>query len=348
MGYALKQSKLDFLRLANPALRIAFAQGMAMFQIQDLAASAVGVLAAKAGNSAISSWSTGITNPAHIRSLQVVFAGSYDGGNITITGLDQFGRAQTETITANAGNTVQGTKVWKTISTIAKAAVGGNAATFTVQTGTDHLGLPVPLLGTWGMGLADGVAELMTFNATVHSFKPATTPDSSVDFTILMPVDWAKHHRMIVTEVRDISASPSPSASPSASPSVSPSASPSLSPSASPSMSPSISLSKSPSISPSASPSISPSISPSLSPSISPSGSPSISPSESPSLSTSPSISPSESPSISPSESPSVSPSESPSISPSLSPSESPSLSTSPSISPSESPSESPSVSPSV
>ena len=202
--YAFKQSKLNFLHLASTNLQAVFAKGMAMFFIQDLAAPAVSILAAKAGNSSTLSWSSGITSPVHPRSVQVVFAASWDGGNITITGYDQFGRAQTELITASAGNTVQGVKVWKTITLVAKSAVGAQADTFTLQTGADLVGLPVPLLGAWGVGCHDGIAELCTWNATYHAFKPTTTPDGSVDFTVLVPVDWAAYKAIVNSEAPDV------------------------------------------------------------------------------------------------------------------------------------------------
>lgn len=207
MSYAFKQCKTNFQRLANPALQDVFAQGLAAFYIPDLAAGAVNILGAKAGNGATRSWTAGITSPVHPRNVQVVFAASYDGGNVTLTGFDQFGRAQTETITAQAATTVEGTKVWKTITQVALPSTpGANAATFTLNTGataTTLIGLPVPLLGAWGQGFHDGVAELMTFNATVHAFTPTTNPNGSVDFLVLVPVDWKKYQKMIVSDMAD-------------------------------------------------------------------------------------------------------------------------------------------------
>ena len=243
MAYALEQSKLNFLRLNNPDLQAVFLKGMAMFYIQDLAAQGVAVLAAKAGNSATMSWTTGIDHPIHPRSVQIVFAASYDGGDITITGYDQFGRAQTEVIVGNAhqGTTVQGTKVWDRIISIAKDAVGATANTFTVQTGTDHIGLPVQLLGAWGLEACLGVVELGTFNATAHSFKPYTGPDGSNDYTVVVPVDWRTYQESDITEMENASPSSSPSSSISSSPSSS----------RSPSISSSPSSSRSPSVSPS-------------------------------------------------------------------------------------------------
>jgi hypothetical protein len=209
MTLALKQSKLDFLRLASVNLQGVFAQGMAMFQITDLPIGDVGVLAAKAGNGATRSWTTAITSPTYPRSLQVVFAASYDGGDVTVTGLDQFGRAQTETIIASAASTVAGVKIWKSITAVALPATpGSDAATFTLQTATAEtgiIGLPVPLLGAWGMLLVDGVAENAdSWNTTYHGFVPHTAPDASVDYTVLVPVDWQTYKKMVVSEQSNI------------------------------------------------------------------------------------------------------------------------------------------------
>jgi hypothetical protein len=204
MAYAFKQSKLNVFHMPNPALITVFTQGMAMFFIQDLAAPAVAVLAAKSGNDTTSSWTAGITSPEHPKAVRVVFAASYDGGNITLVGTDQLGRAQTEVVTANPNNTVEGVNIWKTITSIAKGTIGANAATFTVQTGL-KVGLPVPLLQAWGMELHDGIAELATaWDATYYSFTPATTPNGSVDYTVLVPVDWAKYDKLVIAEAPNV------------------------------------------------------------------------------------------------------------------------------------------------
>jgi len=68
--------------------------------------------------------------------VEAVFAANYDGGNITLTGTasDKV-TAQTETITASAGNTVKGVKVFGTLTAAAKGAQGANAATCTLKNG---------------------------------------------------------------------------------------------------------------------------------------------------------------------------------------------------------------------
>jgi hypothetical protein len=204
MSYAFKQSKLDFLRIANPDLQQVFAQTPALFYLQDLAATAVSVHAAVREDAAEAAFTGTITNPAHPRSLSVNFASGWQGGNITIVGLDQFGRSQTETITANAGNTVQGTKIFSVLSSATKGAAAGTTDTATLQTGT-IIGLPVPLLGTWGIMLVDGVAELATWNATVHGFTPGTTaPNGSHDYTCIVPVDWMAYKKLVISEMVNV------------------------------------------------------------------------------------------------------------------------------------------------
>jgi hypothetical protein len=204
MTLAFKQSKLDFLRVANPALRDVFAQGLAMFFIQDLAATAVAVHAAVREDAVAAAFTGTITSPAFPRSLSVNFASGWQGGNISVVGTDQFGRAVTETIVASAGNTVQGTKIFATVASATKGAAAGTSDTATLQTGT-LIGIPVPLLGAWGIGLVDGVAELFTWDATYHGFTPGTTaPNGTHDYTLFVPVDWKTYQKMTVSEMANI------------------------------------------------------------------------------------------------------------------------------------------------
>ena len=203
MALAFKQSKLNFLHLNSVNLRTVFAQGMAMFFIQDLAAPAVAIHAAVA-ESAANAFAGPFTNPAYPKSIRAVSQNGYGGGIVTITGTDQFGRAQTESITpAAGGGTVEGVKIWRTVTAAAKTSIVADTHTVTLQTGV-KIGLPVPLLGDWGMELVAGVAELATWDSTYHAFTPTTPPDGAVDFTILVPVDWAAYAKMVVGEAANI------------------------------------------------------------------------------------------------------------------------------------------------
>lgn len=69
-----------------------------------------------------------ITNPPDgPAALAVRFAASYDGGDVTVTGLDQTGRVVSEVFVAAAGTTVNGSVLFATITRIVKAAVGATS-----------------------------------------------------------------------------------------------------------------------------------------------------------------------------------------------------------------------------
>lgn len=203
MANHLYQSKLNYLHLANPDLRKVFAQGVAMFYYEDLAATAVAVHAAIREDAAVA-FPGPFTSPATPRALSVNFSAGWTGGDITVIGTDQFGRAVTDTFVAGAGTTVEGTKIFRTVTSATKGAADGAADTATLQTGL-LIGIPVPLLGAWGIQLVDGVAAQPTaWNATVHAFQSATGPNGTHDYTLIVPVDWKTYQKMVVGEQPDI------------------------------------------------------------------------------------------------------------------------------------------------
>lgn len=142
------------------------------------------VHAALAGTAAVA-FPGPITNPAMPRNIRAVFAASYDGGNLTITGTDQFGNTQTETIVAAAASTVVGVKVWKTITSIVKAAVGVNAATVSIGTG-DKLGLGLLPGSTFYILTVNGVAEAGTLDEANGGITPTTVPNGTADYNVLV------------------------------------------------------------------------------------------------------------------------------------------------------------------
>jgi hypothetical protein len=149
------------------------------------AAKGVDVHAAIASDNA-SAVTTSMTNPAIPRSLQVVFAASWDGGDITIVGTDQFDQAVTEVIPDTANSTVEGTKIFKTVTSISNQTVGtGGSRTATVQTGP-KIGLLQSVVGGSGLLiLNESTPEAMTLDATYHAFTPTTAPNGSNDYTVI-------------------------------------------------------------------------------------------------------------------------------------------------------------------
>ena len=116
------------------------------------AAAAVAVHAAIAGNTPVTPVTSGLTNPAVPRSVDVVFAASWDGGDVIVKGTNQFGKDVSETFTAAAGSTVAGSKMFKTVTSVEHTAVGATANTYTVQTGA-KLALMNDVLDSFGIGM---------------------------------------------------------------------------------------------------------------------------------------------------------------------------------------------------
>ena len=138
-------------------------------------------LAANAAGSAF----TLASNPDKPRNLQVAFGSGWDGGNVTINGTDQFGKAQVEVFTASAGHTVTGVKCFATVTAAAKGTVGSSSATATIGVG-NALGVDVQLANTNAVMLADNAAEPATLDTTNNTFTPTVSvPNGSVNYALI-------------------------------------------------------------------------------------------------------------------------------------------------------------------
>lgn len=160
------------------------------------------VAAKSATNIAASSRGDAATNPITIaagaaaalsaapRNVRATFGSTWDGGDITITGTDQFDKAQTTVLTAVAGQIVVGTKVFKTITSIAKAAVGTDATgnnTVTLGTGDKLACGTAKLTQPFGeCRLGTGAADAVIFDVAASAFTPTTVPDGSLDYSLLV------------------------------------------------------------------------------------------------------------------------------------------------------------------
>ena len=106
-----------------------------------------------AGNDASNDFPGPFTDPDVPRNLRVDFAAAWDGGNVTVVGVDQFGAAVTEVFTASAGSTVVGTKIFAGVTSATKGAVGAAADAASIGTG-DKLGLSVAAYGLSACSIA--------------------------------------------------------------------------------------------------------------------------------------------------------------------------------------------------
>lgn len=84
--------------------------------------------------------------PTHARTVDVVFAAGWEGGDITIDGLAPDGSEQQEVYTSPGagGGTVNGAKAFLTITAVTNGTLGGTTDLATVQTGAQlAVGAPV-------------------------------------------------------------------------------------------------------------------------------------------------------------------------------------------------------------
>ncbi len=133
----------DSVNASTPYVDFEVNDAASMITITNPAAAGVEIHAAVREDAALA-FPGAFTNPAIPRNVQVVFAAGWQGGDITVTGTDQFDNAISEVIADVAGTTVQGVKIFKTVTAAAKELTAGAADTATLQTGT-KLGLPLAL-----------------------------------------------------------------------------------------------------------------------------------------------------------------------------------------------------------
>lgn len=189
---AKSKNWISWVKTENPAVTdelevLANVPRALLMTVGPIAAKSVTAIhAAVAGNAAANLFPGPITNPASPRNATAVAAAAYDGGALTLVGTDQFDRAQTEVITPVAGSTVLGVKIWKTITSITKAAVGAAAAAVSVGTG-DKIGVTFNISAAPALLYVGTTIEAVTLDATVDGFTPTTVP-AATTYTLLANV----------------------------------------------------------------------------------------------------------------------------------------------------------------
>lgn len=158
-------------------------------------AAGVGVHAAVAEGDA-NAFPGPFTDPDMPRNLKVDFAAGWQGGDVTVTGTDQFDAAVSEVFTTNPGAVVVGVKIFKTVTAASKAAILGAADTATLLTG-DKLGIPHAILDTFGMLTVAGVTEVVTYDTAYHGFTPLTVPTGLISYIALFHA--AHTHTLVYT-----------------------------------------------------------------------------------------------------------------------------------------------------
>lgn len=145
---------------------------------------ATAVRAAIAGNTSIVPVTSGITNPTVPRNLIITFAAAWDGGDVVVEGTNQFDQVISETFLSNAGSTRVGTKIFKTVTSVAHTVVGATANTYSVGDG-DKLGITtIPATSSPVLLATNGVGEAVTFDTTYNAFTPTSIPNGSRSYVL--------------------------------------------------------------------------------------------------------------------------------------------------------------------
>jgi hypothetical protein len=133
-------------------------------------------------------WPGPITSPVVPRNISITFDSAWAGGNVTVTGTNQFEAAQTETIVANPGNKVEGVKAFKTVTGIAHAAVGPGGLNHGATAGWGHkFGVAKTLLLALGVLTEDGNNDAAAWDDTYCAFTPTQLPNGSLSYHWAVP-----------------------------------------------------------------------------------------------------------------------------------------------------------------
>jgi hypothetical protein len=125
------------------------------------------------------------TNPDKPRNLRVTLAAGWDGGDVEVTGTDQYDDPVSETFLAGSGVVRTGVKIFKTVTAATKsipAGVTGNGAS--IGTG-DKLGVVGDIAGPTGVLLVGVTPEAVVVDDTYDAFTPTSAPDGAKDFTLI-------------------------------------------------------------------------------------------------------------------------------------------------------------------
>lgn len=149
-------------------------------------ASTTAVHAGFAGNNASNTFPGPFTNPDVPRNVTVTFAASWDGGDVTVVGTNQFDEAVTEVIADAAGTTVAGTKIFKTVTSATKQSVGAAADAASIGHGT-KMGIPARLgAATGNLLFVTGVSEAGTWDATYDAVTPTSVANGTRSYIVLV------------------------------------------------------------------------------------------------------------------------------------------------------------------
>lgn len=126
------------------------------------------------------------TNPDVPRNISVTFAATWDGGDVTVVGTNQFDEEVSETITAVAASTQLGEKIFKTVTSASKALEGAAAVGASIGFG-DFLGVPFEIGNRYVTVFDTGVPTGVPAELVYHSIDVGGVPDGLTEIMAIVP-----------------------------------------------------------------------------------------------------------------------------------------------------------------
>jgi hypothetical protein len=155
-----------------------------LFAIDNAAAAAVANVHAAVQESAANQFVGVFTSPAIPRNLSVTFAAGWQGGDVNVFGINQFGGDISETFLSTPGATVAGVKIFKTVTAAAKTIVAGTVDTASIGQG-NKLGVSPKMSAGTGILFTDSAIEAVTIDSANSGFLPTTVPNGVHDYLLL-------------------------------------------------------------------------------------------------------------------------------------------------------------------
>lgn len=133
-------------------------------------------------------WAGPYTSPAVPRNVTVTFGSVWAGGDVTVTGTDQFDAAITEVIADVAGSLVAGVKTFKTVTSITHQSAGPGGLNHGASAGWGHkFGVAKTLSLALGVLTEDGNQDAAVWDATYCAFTPTALPNASRTYRWAVP-----------------------------------------------------------------------------------------------------------------------------------------------------------------
>lgn len=140
-------------------------------------------------------WPGPFSNPDVPRNLTVTFNGAWDGGDVTVSGTDQYDQPVSEVFVFAAPGTVTGSKIFKTATSAQNGQLGASGTTASIGTG-DRLGVVitgdvVALVDSGGLIAINGSAAVVTvdeINDAVYDPGGLVVPDGVNSMTAIANV----------------------------------------------------------------------------------------------------------------------------------------------------------------